>query len=75
MSDFRKDGRRFCMAPAGAGWTWSVRDLDGRRNHEGRAASKAEAAARIVSAMIADVEWPMETGMTDYRRPVADRAA
>jgi hypothetical protein len=74
MSDFRKDGRRFQIAPAGAGWAWSVRDLDGGRSRAGRAATRAEAAARIVSATLADVDWPSETGMTGYRRP-DERAA
>jgi hypothetical protein len=62
--DFRKDGRRFRIAPKGAGWTWSVSDMDGREEAGGQAPSRAVAAAHIVKATLARVDWPMETGMT-----------
>jgi hypothetical protein len=75
MNEFRKDGRRFAINRTDADWRWSVGDLDGGRTREGRAATKAEAAARIVAATLADVDWPAETGMTEYRRSVTDRAA
>jgi len=75
MADFRKDGRRFYMAPQKAGWTWSVRDLDGEVAASGEAPNKAVAAARIAAATLACVDWPEETGMTTRRRlpPAGER--
>ena len=69
MSNFRKDGRQFHIAPSGAGWTWSVRNLDGDLEAEGVAPTKAVAAAGVVGATLAMVDWPEETGMTSRARP------
>jgi len=74
MSEFRKDGRRFEVAAEAGGWSWSVRNLDGKLEAGGVAPSKAAAAARVVSATLAGLEWPEETGMTDYRRAGYGRA-
>lgn len=62
---FARDGRRFAIEPAAAGWAWSVRDMSGVVEACGIAPGKAAAAAFIVRAILAGVEWPAETGQVD----------
>lgn len=61
--NFAKDGRRFVIEPATAGWAWSVRTMSGEVEACGLAPSKSVAAAFIVRATLAGVEWPAETGL------------
>lgn len=75
MTDFKKDGHRFRIDPTPSGWRWSVTALDGAASGCGVAATKREAAARIVATTLAAVHWPVETGMTGYGRPRLGRAA